>query len=281
MTGGYRWILSRALKIPLVFLAIGVRGLLRRREPVPGDPEGVRADRGPRRHHHPDHRAGGREPRLHPRAGAGGRAGDQAAPGPGRRRLAAQPGRAGLPAAGPRQRRHRHRAPGALGPAHGEAAGRGPTALRLGDEFPWSSRLPDQPALPRPARLRAAAGPVRDRRPGLRHPQGMDRPRGAAGAGDRALRQPRHRLQGVAAGRPGADRPLPGRRPRRLHRGHRQDAGADVRRARGLHLRQPRRRVPGDHARPRPGPGDLLRPRQHLHPGDRTATSSPSPPSSR
>ena len=59
MTNGYRWLLSRALNIPLVILAIGGARLVRRRQPVPGDAEGVRADRGPRLHHHPDPGAGG------------------------------------------------------------------------------------------------------------------------------------------------------------------------------------------------------------------------------
>ena len=35
---------------------------------------------------------------------------------------------------------------------------------------------------------------------------------------------------------------------------------------RGLDLRQPRRRISGDHARPRPGSRDAERSHQHLHP---------------
>ena len=55
------------------------RGLVCRRQPVPGDPEGVRADRGPRLRPDPGPGARGVEPRLHPRAAEGGRAGDRAA----------------------------------------------------------------------------------------------------------------------------------------------------------------------------------------------------------
>ena len=55
------------------------RGLVCRRQPLPGAPEGVRADRGPRLRPDPDPGAGGVERRLHPRAAEGGRAGDRAA----------------------------------------------------------------------------------------------------------------------------------------------------------------------------------------------------------
>ena len=60
---------------------------------------------------------------------------------------------------------------------------------------------------------------------------------------DRHVRQPRFQLQGIAARRARADRPPARRRPRRLRRGYRPHARTDVRRAGDLDLRQPRRRI--------------------------------------
>ena len=171
MNNGYRWLLSRALQ------GAGGHPLPRRRrvalglQPVPGAAEGVRADGGPRRHHHPHPGARRREPRLHPRAGEGGGAGAHAAAGAGRRRVDAEPGRAGLRASLAGQCGHRHRAPRALGGAHHEAAGRScSSSSAAGRELPRRARLPAQPALLRRRGRLRPADPVRARRPRLRHP---------------------------------------------------------------------------------------------------------------
>jgi multidrug efflux pump len=129
MTNGYRWILKGALEDPAGVPGDRRRRLLRGGEPVPGHPEGVRARRGPRHHHHPDQLPGGREPRLHPREGEGGGARGEGAGGARARGVHPEPGRAGLPEAGAGQCGPRHRAPGALGPAEREAAARGAPAV--------------------------------------------------------------------------------------------------------------------------------------------------------
>jgi multidrug efflux pump len=257
--------LTRALRIPLVFLAAGVVVSLSAyslfmaipKEFAPTEDRGViiipvRSPKG--------------QPRLHPRAGEGGRARHQAAGGQGVvSSLLSQvaPGSSG-PAPVNEGIVIVRLVP--VGPAHREAAGRHAPALRQRDEFPRRARLPEQPALARPARLRPAADPVRDRRPRLSHDQDLGRPHHPARPADGLFAnidtdykesQPDVRVQ-IDRAR-AADLGVAGR-------GYRAHPRADLRRARGLDLRQPRRRVPGDHAGPRAGPGDALRPRQYLHP---------------
>src|SRR5215213_4340170 len=125
-------------------------------EPVPGDPEGVRADRGPRLRDHSDHRARGVEQRLHPRAHQGSRAGAAAAARARRRVEHVEPGGARLHPAAAGQCRPRHHPPRPLGPAHGEAAGHRQGPFRQSLELSGRSRLSGQPGVARPARLPAA-----------------------------------------------------------------------------------------------------------------------------
>ena len=226
-------------------VALGLR-------PVPVPAEGIRSDGGSRRHHRPPPGAGGREPRLHPRPGEGGRARPHAPAGAGPRRLHAEPGGSRLRASLPGQRGHRDRAPRALGGAHAEPAGHRAPDDAEGVELPRRARVAGQPAGLRRRRRLRPADPVRARRSRLRHDPRLARHRHAEGPGDGQVRQHGLELPRVAARHPRPDRPPARRRSRRLGGGYRPHARTDVRRDRGLDLRQPRRRISGDHARTRP-----------------------------
>jgi multidrug efflux pump len=166
MTNGYRWLLSRALRIPIVILALGAVVSFSAGAAVPGAAEGVHACRGPRLHPDPARRPGGFERRLHARSREGGRARDRAA------RVArvdvehAEPRLAGLHPPGARQRGPRHRAPDPLGPKGRALAAAHQGAVRLRREFPRGARVSDQPAVPGTTRI-PAGHPVRHRRPRL------------------------------------------------------------------------------------------------------------------
>ena len=193
MNNGYRWLLSRALRAPLVILFCGALvsltayGLFQiiPKEFSPTEDRGaiivrIQAPEGASLDYTRD-RVKEVESALLPlqEQGIVSSMLSQVAPGY----------RASLPG----QRGYRDRAPRPLGRPQRQTAGTRPAIDAQGIELPRRTRLPAEPAVLRRRRRLRPADPVRARRARLRHFARLARHRHAEGAGDRQVRQ--HRLE--------------------------------------------------------------------------------------